>query len=577
MLPLGLINHEFYSGFVQRTYALWYKRHSLGGLLYPSRPARNSRSEFCRLGDHASTKFARETGMIGKAMTILHPSQRPLRGNGELFMHAGLASVLASHERPRSNLRRLSGAFAIFLLIGPIAAEAKTKEAFPGAVGYGRFSQGGRGGKIIAVTSLADSGPGTLRACIDAQGPRTCIFRVSGVIRWTTERPIIRNPYITIAGQTAPGGGVLITHAGGPYGLTPVVAKKTHDVVIRHIRVRLDNRGDTRASDSGIILEKSSNVIIDHVSVSWAEDETIGGQGQNDNITISNSILAEGLRKHDKCALLSSDPTSSQNLTFTGNICAHNGDRNPDVNFFPGSCVDVVNNLIYNARSDFVEVWEQHGGSPVNIVGNYFKSGPNMQPGRYIIVRQSVKSTGRARIYEAGNHIDGMIEREPPPYLREALVQTPTCPIGTPVIDAKQAYERALTTAGAFPRDAVDNRIVKEVRKGSGKIRKVAGTLPEIAEGKPYADSDGDGMSDQWEKANGTNPGRNDAWEDTDRDGWANFDEFLDYAHHQVVKGSTLAAADESRIEPRTITAWAVALTIAAVAGLRSLFKAVMA
>lgn len=484
-----------------------------------------------------------------------------------------VASGLASRGAiPLTNvLRRLSHACAALLLIGPLAAEARNLEAFPGASGYGRYAKGGRDGAIIFVTSLADRGPGTLRACIDAEGPRTCIFRVGGIIRWTSERPIIRNPYITIAGQTAPGGGILITHGGGRYGVTPLVAKNTHDVVIRHIRVRLDNRGATRAVNSGIIFENSKNVIVDHVSVSWAEDETIGGQGQNDNITISNSILAEGLRRHDKCALLSSDPLGSQNMTFIGNICAHNGDRNPDVNFFPKSCVDVVNNVIYNARSDFVEVWEQHGGSPVNIVGNYFKSGPNMVPGRYIIARQSVKSTGRARIYEAGNHIDGKIEREPPPYVREAMVDTPTCPLGAPVLDARQAFGRALREAGAFPRDTVDMRLVKEVKNGTGRIRNAPGILPEIADGTPYADSDKDGMSDEWERTNGADAGRSDAWDDADHDGWRNLDEFLDYAHRRSLAGSSVAETEGSVTRPWTLAALAVVLIAAVIAGFGSL------
>jgi pectate lyase len=526
-------------------------------------------------------KLAREAGMAWGTVPAGHIMLHAFQPGGVSFVYSRPLPVTASPEaragRSNVTLRRLSTACAIFLLIAPAVAKARTLEAFPGAVGYGRYAQGGRGGAVIAVTSLADSGPGTLRACIDASGPRTCVFRVGGVIRWTTERPVIRNPYITIAGQTAPGGGILITHAGGKFGVTPLVVKNTHDVVIRHLRVRLDNRGDTRAVDSGIIFEKSRNVIFDHVSVSWAEDESIGGQGQNDNITISNSIMAEGLRSHDKCALLSSDPITSQRLTFTGNICAHNGDRNPDVNFFPGSCVDIVNNLVYNARSDFVEVWEQHGGSPVNIVGNYFKSGPNMVPGRYIVARQSVKATGRARIYLSGNHIEGMIDREPSPYVREALVQTPSCPVAAPVIDAQQAYHRALTTAGAFPRDTVDKRVVKEVKEGSGKIRRAPGILPEIAEGKPYMDSDADGMADHWEKANGTDPNRNDAWGDEDGDGWANLDEFLDYAHRQVLAGSSLADTQRHSFRPWIATASMAALAAAALAGLRSFWKLVMA
>lgn len=539
---------------------------------------RNSCFDPRRSGDYPVMKLAPESSATTAAAVAGSSVLCPIHVNSIESIR-----VQARTDPPRSKKAPwrlpvaphcLLKACAILLFIAPVAVEARNLEAFPGALGYGRYAKGGRDGAIIAVTSLADSGPGTLRACIDASGPRTCIFRVGGVIRWTTERPIIRNPYITIAGQTAPGGGILITHAGDKYGVTPVVVKNTHDVIIRHIRVRLDNRGKTRAVDSGIIIENSRNIIVDHVSVSWAEDETIGGQGQNDNITISNSILAEGLRRHDKCALLSSDPTSSQNLTFIGNICAHNGDRNPDVNFHPGSCVDIINNILYNARSDFVEVWEQHGGSPVNIVGNYFKSGPNMIPGRYIIARQSVKATGRARIYEAGNHIEGMIEREPPPNVREALVKTPTCRIASPVIDAKLAYDRALTGSGAFPRDAVDVRLVNEVRHGIGRIRHAPGVLPEIAAGTPYADSDGDGMSDAWELAHGTDVHRNDAWEDVDHDRWPNLDEFLDYAHQRLMAGASIAAAEDSTERPCTVTAWVFALAAAAIAGLRGLPKA---
>lgn len=408
------------------------------------------------------------------------------------------------------------------------AAGAPALEAFPGAMGHGRYAAGGRGGAIIPVTNLDDSGRGSLRACLEAKGPRVCVFRTAGVIRFTTTRPVIRNPFLTIAGQTAPGDGIVVTHAGGKFGLTPIVIKNTHDVVVRHIRVRLDNRGDARGSDSGLIIENSSKVVIDHVSNSWAEDETIGLQGQNSLITISNSIFAEGLRHHDKCALLGSDPLGPQKLSFVRNLCAHNGDRNPDVNFYPGSCVDVINNVIYNARSDFVEVWEQHGGTPVNIIGNFFKSGPNTIAGRWIIARQSVKATGRARIYEAGNVSEGIIDRRPSAHVREALVAAPTCRPGSPDIGARRAYARVLAEAGAWPRDPIDARIVGEVERGTGRIRRDPGVLPVYAAAVPYADGDGDGMSDEWERSHGLDLKRNDAWGDADGNGWTNLDEFLE-------------------------------------------------
>ena len=209
----------------------------------------------------------------------------------------------------------------------------KTLHAFPGALGHGAGARGGAGGRIIYVTNKQDSGPGSLRACLTAKGKRVCVFRVGGVFRFTSLPPLITNPFLTIAGQTAPGGGVIITHAGGREARTPIAIKNTHDVIVRHVRVRLDRLSANRESDDAFTIENSSNVIIDQVSGSWASDELVNGFGDNDRVTISNSIFAYGIPRHDKCALLGSDPTDPQRLSFIGNVCAHNGDRNPDINF----------------------------------------------------------------------------------------------------------------------------------------------------------------------------------------------------------------------------------------------------
>jgi pectate lyase len=213
--------------------------------------------------------------------------------------------------------RRCAIALATPLLL-PSACHAlpPAGTAFPGAEGFGRFAKGGRGGAIIQVTNLNDSGPGSLRACIDAAGPRVCVFRVGGVIRFTSKRPVIHNPYLTIAGETAPGGGILLTHAGGPDGLTPLAIKNSHDIVIRHIRVRTDLAGAQRGSNDAFTIDNSRNVILDHVSGSWALDENVNSSTQADDITISWSIFAEGIIRHDKCALLGSDPTGPQQLSF---------------------------------------------------------------------------------------------------------------------------------------------------------------------------------------------------------------------------------------------------------------------
>jgi hypothetical protein len=359
---------------------------------------------------------------------------------------------------------------------------------------------------------------------------------VGGVIRYTSMRPEIRNPYLTIAGETAPGGGILITHAGGKGAFTPLVIKNTHDVIVRHVRVRMDRPGEQRRANSAFTIEGSSNVILDHVSGSWAQDENIGGYAQNDAITVSWSIFAEGVPRHDKCALLSSDPTGPQHISFVKNLCAHNGDRNPDVNVMRGSCVELVNNVLYNGQSQFTEVWESYGGSRVNIIGNHYRRGPNTARLTFGIDRPLVGSTGPAKIYQSDNLADGhgiVIA----PAARLALVGAPVCRLATRAMPARQTFGAVLAAAGAFPRDAVDERLVYEVRSRTGAIGRPNRIIPFIAGGSPYEDGDGDGMSDKWEMAHGCDPRRSDAWNDANRNGWANLEEFLDYAHRERLAG----------------------------------------
>ncbi|WP_205479954.1 pectate lyase [Sphingomonas arenae] len=423
--------------------------------------------------------------------------------------------------------------------------EAPGRQAFPGAEGFGRFARGGRGGAIIPVTTLADSGPGSLRACIEASMPRVCVFRVAGVIRFTTERPIIRNPYLTIAGQTAPGGGILITHAGGFDGLTPVIVKGSHDVIIRHLRVRTDLNGERRGSNGSFLFEDSHDVIFDHVSGAWALDQIMSGEGFNNRITVSNSIFSQGIPRHDKCVLFASSPDNPQMISFLRNLCAHNGDRNPDLNLPPHSCVEVVNNIFYNGQSQFAEVHETSGGTPVSFVANIFRRGPNSRRDIAAIDRVLVESRGASRIHVEGNRLDGVrtLTTFPVSFVRSAQ---PVCPLQTRAVPAEQAYRDVLVHAGAHPRDSLDIRTVRDVREQGGRILKdpsaIRGPrlLPLIRPGQPYADQDGDGMSDRWETANRTNPGRADPWADADRDGWANLDEFLDFAHREVLANRPL-------------------------------------
>lgn len=404
--------------------------------------------------------------------------------------------------------------------------------AFPGAAGYGRFAKGGRGGTIMFVTTLDDAGPGSLRECFEASGPRVCIFKIGGVIRFTSERPLIKNPYITIAGETAPGGGVLVAHDGGELGLTPIAIKNTHDVVIRHLRVRTDKMGERRNSNSGFIIEESHDVILDHVSSSWARDENFGGQGDNQNITVSWSIFAEGLMPHDKCALLSSDSTKPQNLSFHHNLCALNGDRNPDINFPPGSCIEVINNVFYGATGEFAEVWESNGGSPVSIVGNVFRAGPKTPPDLAAITRWLIESRGDASIYAADNILDGDL-KEATENVSAVRVGSPPCPLSLSPQPPREAFAAVLGGAGAYPRDSFDMGIVRDVVDRVGEPIGVPGHLPQIASDRVVEDLDADGMADMWERINGIDDTVYNPWLDHDGDGWLNLDEYLDYAHHR--------------------------------------------
>lgn len=405
-----------------------------------------------------------------------------------------------------------------------------TRPAFAGAQGYGAMSAGGRGGRVIAVTTLADAGRGSLRACIEQSGPRVCVFRVAGVIRFTQRPPVISRPFITIAGQSAPGGGITLAHAGGPAGFTPLIIKGTHDVIIRHIRIRMDVRGADRGANDAITIENSRNIIVDHVSGSWALDENINGQGDNDNVTISWSIFAEGIARHDKCALLGSDPSRAQRVSFLHNICAHHGDRNPDLNFRPGSCIEVINNLFYNAQSQFAEVWESYGGTSASIVANIFRAGPNTGPQTIGIDRQKLGSRGAARVFVQRNMFDGdFIDMAPG--LGEVVADRPVCPLTIRPLSPEAAYRAVLSGAGAWPRDRIDHRIVTEIRSRTGRIRRSPGSIPPTVHQPAPSDSDNDGTPDGWERGNGSNPAMADAWKDADRNGIPNLEQYLDDAH----------------------------------------------
>lgn len=393
---------------------------------------------------------------------------------------------------------------------------------FPGAEGFGTRTVAGRGGKVIEVTSQADNGPGTLRAALDDADPRTIVFRISGTIE--LERPIIvSHPFFTIAGQTAPGDGICIKNA------SLVIA--THDVLIQHLRVRPGNEGKSEPDDNdaitilgshGKVSDGAYNVVIDHVSTSWSEDETISTWFGAHDVTISWCIISEGLNRsrHHKgthsTGLLVGD--SSDHVSIHHNLLAHNSFRNPLIS--KGGTHDVVNNVIYDCGNLAAEVFDEDSNSFINFVGNFFRPGRSTEPGLFEII---INSKGVPKIFVDGNEgphrasataenwslVSYKFNQQVAPLHYRATQRFVTWPITAST--ASEALPAVLNSAGAVrpKRDAVDSRIVADVKNGTGTLidsPKQVGGYPTLVSATPPVDSDHDGIPDDWEKAHGLDP-----------------------------------------------------------------------
>lgn len=473
--------------------------------------------------------------------------------------------------------------------------------AFPGADGFGRFAQGGRGGTVCQVTNLNDSGPGSFRSCVEASGPRTVVFRVSGYIACGPTSMELQNPYITIAGETAPGQGVALKNC--PERTSPVIRVNTHDVIIRHMRFRAGNPPHNAAGspngDSFAIgqLQQSLgpvyNIAISNSSFSWGTDENFDISpltGNNalpsevERVTLQDSLIYEGLRSHSKGPNL-----RSCGISIVRSLIASNTIRNPN-----NTCGkwnvggtrsgggitgenEFRNNVVYNGGEAFFDMWDGRGEGWANVVGNVFIKGPNSLKKLPSVAwdvypvdvwtfsdrnlnsgscaqNNGVNCTSEAdpmHIHVAGNlainsgskvfpsnGIDGVLNPN------DAHVYSAT-PVGDgygedgltgPVMPASQVEAWIQENAGAFPnnRDAADENILQELATRTGAIPQcttssttttcdLAPAMPTLASGTPYADSDGDGMSDSYESTTG----RTDPNADHDGDGWTNLEEFL--------------------------------------------------
>jgi len=461
-----------------------------------------------------------------------------------------------------------------------------TIPAFPGAEGGGKYSFGGRGGKVIVVTNLNDDGPGSFRWACEQGGARIVVFNVAGIIRLQTPL-IIRAPYISIMGQSAPGDGVCI--AGESVWLN------THDIIIRFMRFR---RGETWVGrrDDAIGGNPIGNIMIDHVSATWGLDENMSmyrhmyndstGKVEDKfptvNITIQNSIFGEAL---DTWNHAFGSTLGGENCSFMRNLWANNAGRNPSVGW--NGVFNFVNNVIFNWVHRSIDGGDYR--AQFNIINNYFKPGPatpKNNVGHRILKPESGRSKLKEKVYGRayvnGNIMEGypeitkdnwnggvQVEEEKTAgeYTSRIKWASPLPMPALTIVSAEQAKTFVLANAGAIlpVRDAVDTRIVKQVSTGkieySEKVK-----LPEtqfkhrrmpidsykigiitdpaqvggypVYKGTAYKDSDNDGIPDAWEIKNGLNPNNaaDAAQAAKSKSGYSNIEEYL---NSLVPAGST--------------------------------------
>ena len=451
-------------------------------------------------------------------------------------------------------LRFFTLMFVIALSASSIAMAIEVP-AFPGAEGFGAVAIGGRGGQVIEVTNLNDSGRGSFRAACESNGKRTVVFRSGGTIE--VRSPIsIRNPFITIAGQTAPGDGILLKAHPSYDGA--VIRVMTHDVILRGIRIR---RGPTKAKGccgDGISIANSKDmphkIIIDHCSISWGTDENMDAWYSAQDITVQWCIFSEALYNsshekgpHSKGTIMGSDV---RRVSYHHNLLVHNVERNPLFNNRRGPN-HVINNVIYNwmyAGGQFSK--SKQGAAHVNLIGNSYLAGPDTRKVRYEVVLSNYPLEPLVYVHDNHGHHrpDGTGDqwavmgdassglgsewmRVPASRKIQRDKPWPDSPMPVQIQKSGDAYESVLALAGAIMprRDQVDQRAVNDVRQRSGKCidsPSQVGGWPILDPGKPPVDTDHDGMPDLWEKRQGLNSNDASDRNQVDSDGYTRIERY---------------------------------------------------
>ncbi|KAF2676466.1 polysaccharide lyase family 1 protein [Lentithecium fluviatile CBS 122367] len=377
--------------------------------------------------------------------------------------------------------------------------------AFPGAEGFGRNAIGGRKGTVYIVSNLNDSGAGSLRDAV-SKSDRIVVFSVGGVIK-ITDRLVVQKR-ITILGQTAPGGGITVYGNGWSFS-------NADEAIVRHVRIRMGKDG-TSGKDAVTIAE-GSNMIFDHVSVSWGRDETFSISGSAvGNITIQNSIIGQGLETHSCGGLIQT--AVGNGISLFRNLYIDNKTRNPKVK----GTNDFTNNVVYN--------WGGGGGyiagdsseeSEANIVSNYFISGPSTSVTAFTRGNTLFHGYVEANFYDSdkdGNLNGAAIGASSSNYGGMAIQSSKfPFPAPTKILSAPDALAFVTKSAGAsLVRDSVDSQLVDQLTSYGKKGALISdeasmGGVGTIDGGTKAVDSDGDGIPDEAEKKLGFDAAKNDA------------------------------------------------------------------
>lgn len=431
----------------------------------------------------------------------------------------------------------MKNTFLITCLLFAVTCMQAQQIAFPGAEGYGKWTVGGRGGRVLTVTNLNDSGEGSFRDAVEQTGARIVVFAVDGTIE--LKSPLrINNDSITIAGQSAPGDGICLKDY-------PLVVNASN-VIIRYIRVRVGDRYRLDSDGVGGGRYGQKNVILDHLSVSWSIDECLSIY-KTENLTVQWCLVAHSLNTsvHTKGSHGFGGIWGGYKATFHHNLLANHASRNPRFSSVDGTkWVDYRNNVVYNWG--FKTAYGGGHHAEINMVNNYYKPGPASQHHRLLDVAED----GTGRYYVAGNvmagddavtrdnhsaitdcagkcYIPGRKSAGPDSGISPEAIPTSgeecaSCLVGSPFPsepiheDAPVvAYQRILESVGCnFSQDSYDREVLRQVREGIGTFgtngiinsQEDVGGWPVLKAGKALKDTDGDGMPDDWESEHGLNP-----------------------------------------------------------------------